>query len=52
MSKSANSVIELNKMEFDSTNNRINFVVPISTNNQTIQDQLSSTTLQANAALA
>ena len=50
MSKSANSVIELNKMEFDSTNNRINFVVPISTNNQTIADQISSTSSQANAA--
>jgi hypothetical protein len=52
MSKSANSVIELNKIEFDSTNNRINFVVPISTNNQTVADQTTPISLTANAAFS
>ena len=38
MSKSANSIIELNKIEFDSTNNRINFSTAVYSNGSPIAD--------------
>jgi hypothetical protein len=50
MSKSANNVKELNKFRFDSANNRIDFNVDISTNNQTILDQTVSGSIYANGA--
>jgi hypothetical protein len=57
MSKSANSVIELNKIEFDSTNNRINFSTAVYSNGSPIADETAgsyanSAFLQANAAFA
>ena len=50
MSKSANSVKELNRIRYDSANNRIDFNVDISTNNQTILDQTVSGSTYANGA--
>ena len=50
MSKSANSIKELNRISFDSANNRIDFNVDISTNNQTILDQTVSGSTYANGA--
>ena len=57
MSKSANSVIELNKIEFDSTNNRINFSTAVYSNGSPIADATAgsyanSAFAQANAAFA
>jgi hypothetical protein len=57
MSKSANSVIELNKIEFDSTNNRINFSTAVYSNGSPIADETAgsyanSAFAQANAAFA
>lgn len=50
MSKSSNNITELGKINYDSTNNRINFAVDISTNNQTILDQTVSGSTYANGA--
>jgi len=50
MSKSASNVKELNRFTFDSANNRIDFNVDISTNNQTILDQTVSGSIYANGA--
>ena len=50
MSKSSNNVTELGKINFDHSNNRINFAVDISTNNKTILDQTISGSTYANGA--
>ncbi len=50
MSRSANNITELGKINYDSTNNRIDFSVDISTNSQTILDQTISGSTYANGA--
>lgn len=47
-SKILDSVIELNKISFDSSNNKINFVVPITTNGSIVGDEAAG--VYANAA--
>ena len=50
MSKSSNNIKELNRLRYDSANNRIDFNVDISTNNETILDKTAAGRNHANSA--